>query len=177
MGEVVRELADLHEFICTKENQPQRTKSLHFHFFERIPKSSNPTSSMSLPEALALLQNKIYQAPKTTIWTLLEKVRSVLFSEVSFFAFKVALAVSCYAVFILAPSLQSFFVEYALTGGIITIVVAISPTLGQSLITFVLQIAGVGFGSLVGLVILLIFKGVGGYYWNPYGLVCLLALC
>ena len=161
-----------------------------------------------------------------------------------------AAAVSVYAVFLLAPSLQvrplppslsvpfladallclqqSYFVDYGLTSGIITIVVALAPTLGQSLLTFViqvsrsvppplfphpapllfaprssisaslthipprasvrlqraqsrslfaiLQILGTGFGSLLGLLILRIFLDVGGYKFNPYGIVCLLAV-
>jgi len=38
------------------------------------------------------------------------------------------------------------------------------------------QILGTGFGSLLGLLILRIFLDVGGYSFNPYGMVCLLAL-
>jgi hypothetical protein len=42
---------------------------------------------------------------------------------------------------------------------------------------FVLQILGTGFGTLYGLLILTIFRGVGGFYFNPYGIVCLVAVC
>lgn len=52
-------------------------------------------------------------------------------------------------------------------------VVAVSPTLGQSLVTFFLQIMGTGMGSLIGLLMLRIFLDVGGYKFNPYGLASL----
>lgn len=44
---------------------------------------------------------------------------------------------SVFTVFILAPSLKSLFVAYGLTGGLITIVVAMAPTMGQTFLTFV----------------------------------------
>lgn len=69
---------------------------------------------------------------------------------------------------ILAPSLTDFFVEYSLTAGSLTIVVAMAPTLGQSIVTFVLQILGTGFGSIFGVILLEIFKDLGGYAYNPY---------
>lgn len=40
--------------------------------------------------------------------------------------------------------------------------------IGQSLLTFVLQICGSGIGTLVGWAILQMFKGVGGYKYNPF---------
>lgn len=43
-----------------------------------------------------------------------------------------ACAVSVYAVFLLAPSLKAFFISYGLTGGIITIVVAMAVRLFRS---------------------------------------------
>lgn len=78
--------------------------------------------------------------------------------------------------FILAPSLSAFFVEYSLTGGLITLVVSMAPTLGQTLFTFVLQVSGTGLGSLYGMTILYIFRYAGGYFYNPYGISCLVAL-
>jgi hypothetical protein len=54
-----------------------------------------------------------------------------------------------------------------MTAGLLTCIVALAPTLGQSLLTFVLQICGSGLGTLVGWAILQAFKGVGGYGYNP----------
>jgi hypothetical protein len=42
--------------------------------------------------------------------------------------------------------------------------------------TFVLQISGSGFGTLAGLAILEMFRDVGGYAFNPYGICAALAI-
>lgn len=55
-------------------------------------------------------------------------------------------------------------------------VVAMAPTLGQTILTFVLQVMGTGFGTLYGLLILRIFLDVGGHHFNPYGLAVFIAL-
>lgn len=50
-----------------------------------------------------------------------------------------------------APSARlGFSVSYGINLGVLTIVVALSPTLGQSLFTFVLQIGGQGLGYIYG---------------------------
>lgn len=51
-----------------------------------------------------------------------------------------------------------------------------SPTLGQSVLTFILQISGTAFGTVVGMVFLYIWRHVGSYYFNPFGLVTFIAL-
>jgi len=81
-----------------------------------------------------------------------------------------------FAMFILAKSTRAWFIKYSLSSGLITVVVALAPTLGQSALTFILQIAGSSIGYLMGLAILSIFRNVGGYHYNPYGMVPLLAL-
>ncbi|KAL8287029.1 hypothetical protein RQP46_004035 [Phenoliferia psychrophenolica] len=49
-------------------------------------------------------------------------------------------------------------------------------SLGQSLRTFLLQLFGTAGGAIAGLIILEIFKNVGGYHFNPYGLIVFMAL-
>ncbi|GAA5917094.1 hypothetical protein JCM6882_009495 [Rhodosporidiobolus microsporus] len=185
MGQVADELAALYEHVVRKPEQPKRTKKLRFHLFERKgPKAPPATKSgeqgkapaMSLREAIAKLSGRDFEPRRLNLWQQIAGLERVLRSDMSIYAAKTAAAVSVYAVFLLAPSLQTFFINYGLTSGIITIVVALAPTLGQTFLTFVLQILGTGFGSIAGMVILYIFKGVGGYYFNPYGIVCLLAL-
>lgn len=63
-----------------------------------------------------------------------------------------------------------------MTSSLITIVVAIAPTMGATLTTWFLQFSGTGFGSLYGLVALEIFKNVGGYRYNPFGCAAAVAL-
>ncbi|KPV78386.1 uncharacterized protein RHOBADRAFT_49163 [Rhodotorula graminis WP1] len=179
MGAVGGELATLYEYIVPQPGTTPRKKAIRFHLFEskRSPKPAKDASSkMSVREALARLSGRDFVAPKKSIWTRIAELERLARTPDSIYAAKTAAAVSVYAVFLLAPSLQSYFVDYGLTSGIITIVVALAPTLGQSLLTFVIQILGTGFGSLLGLLILRIFLDVGGYKFNPYGMVCLLAV-
>lgn len=51
-----------------------------------------------------------------------------------------------------------------------------APTLGQSVLTFVLQILGTAFGTLVGMAFLYIWRGVGDYIFNPFGLTVFIAI-
>lgn len=64
-------------------------------------------------------------------------------------------------------SSRSFFIQYALTGGVLSVVVAMSPSLGQTLFTFVNQIIGTVTGNIYGMILLYIFRDVGGYKYNP----------
>ncbi|GAA5834027.1 hypothetical protein JCM9279_004193 [Rhodotorula babjevae] len=179
MGAVGGELATLYEYIVPQPGTTPRKKAIRFHLFES-KRSRKPTKEaapkMSVREALARLSGRDFVAPRKSVWTRIAELERLARSPDSIYAAKTAAAVSVYAVFLLAPSLQSYFVDYGLTSGIITIVVALAPTLGQSLLTFVIQILGTGFGSLLGLLILRIFLDVGGYKFNPYGMVCLLAV-
>ncbi|KAG8699563.1 hypothetical protein FRC09_006546, partial [Ceratobasidium sp. 395] len=81
-----------------------------------------------------------------------------------------------FAVLIWAPNTRPWFINYGLTGGLITVVVALTPTLGQTLFTFVLQIVGSALGYIWAIVVLEAFKDVGGYRFNPYGIVCLIGV-
>ncbi|GAA5863516.1 hypothetical protein JCM1840_000049 [Sporobolomyces johnsonii] len=179
MGQAVEALADLYDYIVPNPHMPPRRKKLRFHLFERKgPKlpSSDKSSRMSLREAIAKLSGRDFVPRKTSVWRLVAGMERLLRSATSVYAAKTASAVAVFAVFILAPSLKSFFISYGLTSGVITLVVAMAPVLGQTLLTFVLQICGTGFGTVYALLALRIFLDVGGFHFNPYGLVCLLAL-
>ncbi|KAM0753235.1 hypothetical protein T439DRAFT_323872 [Meredithblackwellia eburnea MCA 4105] len=178
MGQLCDELTALHEYLVPKDGVQTRKKTLHIHWFESIPrpKKSKVDRPQALAKALASIRGIEYKVPKVSLFVRIAHLEKLARSDTSLYAFKTACAVSVYAVFLLAPSLKSFFNTYGLTGGIITIVVAMAPTLGQTFLTFVLQIMGTGFGSIFGMVILYIFKHVGGFYFNPYGLVCFLAI-
>ncbi|BGP44750.1 hypothetical protein JCM10450v2_000564 [Rhodotorula kratochvilovae] len=179
MGAVGNELAALYEHIVPKPDTPPRRKRLRFHLFESKQTQAKPDGAapkMTLREAVARLAGRDFVPPKKSFWVRIAELERLFRSPDSIYAAKTAAAVSVYGVFILAPSLKAFFVDYGLTSGIITIVVAMAPSLGQTLLTFVIQILGTGFGSLLGLLILRIFLDVGGYHFNPYGIVCLLAV-
>lgn len=87
-------------------------------------------------------------------------------------ALKVALGATIYSVFLLTPSLRySLFIKYGMTSSLITVIVAIAPTMGNTFSTWALQMTGTGLGALYGLIVLEIFNGVGGYTYSPYGCV------
>lgn len=175
--QVVDEISAMHETVVAKDGAKHiRPKRLHLHFLEKVPRPPKKASGMTLREAVAKLSGKAFEEERVSIWVRIARVERWFRSDTSIYAFKTACAVTVYAVFILAPSLSDFFVRYALTGGLVSIVVAMSPVLGQSFLTFVLQICGTGLGTLYGLLILRIFKDVGGYSFNPYGLAVLLAV-
>jgi len=72
-----------------------------------------------------------------------------------------------YSPSVFADTTKQWFISYGMTSGLLTCIVALAPTLGQSLLTFILQISGSGIGTLVGWTILQIFRNVGGYAYNP----------
>ncbi|KAJ1303164.1 hypothetical protein OPQ81_011365 [Rhizoctonia solani] len=127
-------------------------------------------------EALAILEQKEYIPEKTNVWQKLERAKRLLESPKSIYAAKTAAATLIFAVLIWAPTTRQWFINYGLTGGLITVVVALTPTLGQTLFTFVMQIAGSAVGYIVAIIVLEAFKDVGGYRFNPYGMACLIGL-
>ncbi|KAL8293775.1 hypothetical protein RQP46_000476 [Phenoliferia psychrophenolica] len=178
MGQMLEELTLLHEFIVPKAGAASRKKTLHVHWFERGPSPSTKKINrpVALAEALAAVRGIDHVVPKVSLGARIVKLEALARSDTSLYAFKTACAVIVFAVFLLAPSLKTFFVTYGLTGGLITIIVAMAPTLGQTFLTFVLQIMGTGFGSIYGMIVLYIFRHVGGFYFNPYGIVVFVAI-
>ncbi|KAF8600286.1 hypothetical protein BDV93DRAFT_476704 [Ceratobasidium sp. AG-I] len=138
--------------------------------------SSVEDKELSVREALAILEQQEYVPKKTNIWQKLERAERLLESPTSIYAGKTAAATLIFAVLIWAPTTRQWFINYGLTGGLITVVVALTPTLGQTLFTFVMQITGSAVGYIAAIIVLEAFKNVGGYRFNPYGIACLVAL-
>ncbi|KAG9083745.1 hypothetical protein FRC07_013826, partial [Ceratobasidium sp. 392] len=131
---------------------------------------------LNVREALAILEQKEYVRQKMNIWQRLQRAERLLESPTSIYAGKTAAAALIFAVLIWAPNTRQWFISYGLTGGLITVVVALTPTLGQTLFTFLLQIVGSALGYIWAIVVLEAFKDVGGYRFNPYGIVCLIGI-
>ncbi|KAF8716570.1 hypothetical protein RHS02_09900, partial [Rhizoctonia solani] len=127
-------------------------------------------------EALAILEQQEYVPQNVNIWQKLERAKRLFESPTSIYAGKTAAATLIFAVLIWAPATRQWFINYGLTGGLITVVVALTPTLGQTLFTFVMQIAGSAVGYIMAIIVLEAFKDVGGYRFNPYGITCLVGL-
>ncbi|KDE05411.1 hypothetical protein MVLG_04206 [Microbotryum lychnidis-dioicae p1A1 Lamole] len=176
MGQALDELTALHEAVVPKDDASRPRKKIHLHLLERACLSSPVWKGMPFREALSKLTGVSYADEKVTLWQRFGQFEKLIRSPTSLYAFKTTCAVTIFAVFILAPSLKTFFIDYSLNGGLITIVVAMAPVLGQGIFTWVIQILGTGLGTLYGLLILRIFLHVGPHYFNPYGLTSLLAV-
>ncbi|KAL5632771.1 hypothetical protein ACGC1H_005649 [Rhizoctonia solani] len=178
------------EMLAGKVHKAERKKKERA---QRIPVSAHTTRSetgdmeidnasqvedreLCVREALALLEQKEYVPQQSNVWQKLERAKRLLESPTSIYAGKTAAATLIFAVLIWAPTTRQWFINYGLTGGLITVVVALTPTLGQTLFTFVMQIAGSAVGYIVAIIVLEAFKDVGGYRFNPYGIACLIAL-
>lgn len=89
-------------------------------------------------------------------------------------ASKVTIGAVVYLTLLLSPDLQDFFLKYGMSSSLITILVAITPLLGSTLLAFFLQLLGFGVGNVYGLIILQISMNDEGY--SPYILAVALSL-
>ncbi|KAG8991644.1 hypothetical protein FRB93_002631 [Tulasnella sp. JGI-2019a] len=182
LGQYVKELTEFHARATARDaGGKPRPKRLHFHLFESIshhpePASAKENTDLSLGEAMAMLEGRPYVRKTYTWGERIHQLRAMATDTTSLFALKSAAAATVFAMFIYCESTRLWFVQYALSSGLLTIVVALAPTLGQTAITFILQISGSSIGYLLGLAVLSIFNNVGGYKYNPYGVVCLMTL-
>ncbi|KAG8952106.1 hypothetical protein FRC04_005106 [Tulasnella sp. 424] len=204
LTQYVTELHDFHKRVTAKDargRQPRRR--LHFHFFESLKKpetpatlpvnavptpptssassatgvnSDEPAADLSFGEAMSILEGRPWHPKEVNFWQRVHALKMWLLGPNSLYAAKTAGAATVFAIFIYVDTTRSWFISYNLTGGLITVVVALAPTLGQSALTFLFQIAGSAIGYLVGLAFLSIFHNVGGYIYNPYGITCLVFL-
>jgi len=135
---------------------------------------SESERELSFKEAMALLENREYVRKRKTVWQRYKAIEEAARTPMSVFALKTATGALIFAMLLFAETTRQFFINYGLQVGVLTLVVSISPTLGQTLLTFVLQVAGSGTGYLWGVALLEMFRGVGGYAFNPYGMIALL---
>ncbi|KAH9456904.1 hypothetical protein Pst134EA_020813 [Puccinia striiformis f. sp. tritici] len=200
MGKFLEDLIELREYVlCAQGDGNPRKKKLHTTFWSPLKahlgfppaadqrrtgsnqnsqssSDSNLDEEMTMPEALETLKGKQYVPAKISLLERVLSVEKFLRSPNSICAFKVACAVTTLAVLYWCDSTRPFAQKYNLNSCIITIFVAITPTLGQSWLSFTLQISGQGMGLLYGMIALSIFKDVGGYHYNPYGIIVAMTL-
>lgn len=155
------ELHEFHKRVTTKDSrgrQPRRR--LHFHFFESLrkpetpatlptnagptpPTSSaasaasggnydNPDTELSFREAMSVLEGWSCETKKLNFWQRVHGIKMWLLGSNSLYAAKTAGAATVFAIFIYVDTTRSWFISYNLTGGLITVVVALAPTLGKS---------------------------------------------
>ncbi|WAR60309.1 hypothetical protein PtB15_9B246 [Puccinia triticina] len=195
MGMFLEDLIELREFVMgTQGDGNPRRKKFHTTFWlplkarlgcriqrhsandPRLSTDQSPEEEMSMREALETLKGKQYVPIKMPLFERVLLIEKLLRSPDSICAFKVACAVTTLAVLYWCDSTREFAQKYNLNTAVITLVVSITPTLGQSWLSFTLQISGQGMGLLYGMIALEVFKNVGGYKYNPYGIIAAMAL-
>ena len=87
------------------------------------------THDLSVSEALALLEHRPYTPPKHNTFQQLERVEHWFHTPNSIYAAKTACAVTIFAVLILHPVPRPWFIKFGMSGGAVTIVSALTPTL------------------------------------------------
>ncbi|GAA5876090.1 hypothetical protein JCM16303_007018 [Sporobolomyces ruberrimus] len=172
LGQLTDELCRLHDVVTIKRPVLIRPFILRT-LIDKFKDLWTPNDQMSLQEALSTLYGREYKPVKRPWVQQLARGERWLRSQRSIYAFKVAAGASVYSVFALAPTLQDkVYLRIGMVSSLITVVVAIQPTLGGTISTWLLQLSGTGAGALFGLITLEIFENVGGYRYNPFGLVC-----
>ncbi|GAA6062409.1 hypothetical protein JCM10212_006195 [Sporobolomyces blumeae] len=176
LGQLTEELSKLHDLVALE--RPRRIRFFIVQtLVDKVRGLFAPKDEMSLQEALAKMYGKKYEPVKLPWVQYVARGERWFRSQRSIYAFKVAAGASVYSVFALAPTLQDkIYLRIGMVSSLITVVVAIQPTLGGTITTWLLQLSGTGAGALFGLIALEIFHDVGGYRYNPYGLVCFGAL-
>ncbi|KAH7102865.1 hypothetical protein BKA62DRAFT_92072 [Auriculariales sp. MPI-PUGE-AT-0066] len=132
---------------------------------------------LTFKEAMAVIENRQYVPARKTLWQRYKAIEDAARSPTSIFALKTATGATAFAMLLFGSEItRDFFLEFAMQTGVLTLMVAISPTLGQTLLIFTLQVSGSSLGYLWGVALLEMFRDVGGYAFNPYGIVALQAM-
>ncbi|GAA5872260.1 hypothetical protein JCM3774_003328 [Rhodotorula dairenensis] len=170
LGQLTEGLYLLHD-LATRE-QPKKLRLYLAHTFAgKVRRLFRPKDSLNLQQALAVLHGQPYTEPRKPFSHYIVRAERWAWSQRSTYAAKVAMAATVYTVFALAPVLQEqVFLKIGQVSALITVIVAVAPTLGGTLSTWLFQISGTGAGALLGFITLEVFKDVGGYQYNPYGL-------
>ncbi|GAA5992012.1 hypothetical protein JCM10908_000697 [Rhodotorula pacifica] len=176
LGQLTEGLYLLHD-LATRE-QPKKLRLYLAHMLaDKVKRLFRHKDSLNLQQALAMLHGQPYTEPRKPFVQYIVRAERWAWSQRSTYAAKVAMAATVYAVFALAPVLQQkVFLKIGQISALITVIVAVAPTLGGTLSTWLFQISGTGAGALLGFVTLEVFKNVGGYRYNPYGLTVIGAL-
>ncbi|WAR60313.1 hypothetical protein PtB15_9B250 [Puccinia triticina] len=195
MGMFLEELIELRELVLGLQSDGY-TRRMKFHinvltdiqariWFRKQPKPEIETSvpchdcadeTMTMQEALETLKGERQVPYKKCLLEQALRIEKFARSPDSICAAKVACAVSTLGIMYWSNSTREFAKTYNLNTAILPLVVAITPTLGQSWLGFILQISGAAIGLLYSMVVLEVFRNSGGYKYNPYGIISAMAL-
>lgn len=168
LGQLTEGLYLLHD-LATRD-QPKKLRLYLAHTLaDKVSRFFRRKDTLNLQQALAILHGQVYTEPRKPFAHYIVRAERWAWSQRSTYAAKVAMAATVYAVFALAPVLQEqVFLKIGQVSALITVIVAVAPTLGGTLSTWLLQISGTGAGALLGFITLEVFKNAGGYRYNPY---------
>ncbi|KZT61407.1 hypothetical protein CALCODRAFT_491212 [Calocera cornea HHB12733] len=185
INRLMNKLQAMHTQVLLTPKGTKRHYGLQIHILEmfkrpsqkeKLDEEANWDDDMNLQEAICALERREYVPEKVTTLQRLLAVERWFRSPTSVYAFKIVLALSIFSVLIYAPLVRGWFISYALITGLPNLVLALAPTLGGTFLSFGIQIVGTVIGNIAAMVILLIFRNVGGWLYNPYGIICLLAV-
>ncbi|KZO91828.1 hypothetical protein CALVIDRAFT_332237 [Calocera viscosa TUFC12733] len=171
------ELQELHARVVPSANSPAR-KRLHVHLFERISKRKPiPGHTVTIPliEAALAIGAQGTTRPTRHLWDSLLAAERFLRGPRNVYAFKLTLAIEILTILAWAPVARPWFLSYGLPLTVVTVVLLVTPTFGETYLWTLQQLGGV-LGYITSLILLEIFRDVGGYAYNPYGIVCLISL-
>ncbi|KAH9824975.1 hypothetical protein DFH28DRAFT_1077442 [Melampsora americana] len=132
--------------------------------------SEEEKGNLTIREALDSLEGREHVPSKKSVLGWLIKLEDYLRGPDSICAFKGACGASVLGILFWVDKTRRFSTDFTFSSGLLTIIVAITPTLGQSWMSFMFQICGQSLGLVYTMI------DVGGYKYNPYGLVVALAL-
>ncbi|KAJ3261594.1 hypothetical protein HK103_005432 [Boothiomyces macroporosus] len=121
-------------------------RSFYFPFMKWVPfKFAAYYIRIFSPSTYAIKGRFSFGKLVKTFWEFMKTTNSI-------FAFKAATALITFLAIYLAEGSRSFFIQYGLGGSIITVVVVLSPTLGATYFSAILQLLGAISGNLMGMV-------------------------
>ncbi|EJU01760.1 hypothetical protein DACRYDRAFT_116219 [Dacryopinax primogenitus] len=185
LNRMMSKVQAMHAEVTTTSRGKKRRLRLQLHILDvlrsYIPKRPSPEeakweSDISIQEAICELEHRAYVPEQVTFGQRLLAVEKWFRSPTSVYAFKITLALCVFCVLIWAPVVRGWFISYALITALPNLILALASTLGATWLSFIIQILGTVIGNIAAMIILLIFRHVGGYLYNPYGIACLLAV-
>jgi hypothetical protein len=126
----------------------QKRKPTDAGFDSKSGELEEGAQELSIKEALAILENREYTPVREQLWEKVNKCKDALQSDSSVFAAKAAAAATVFAILsgsilkfrrhwltgtpsVFAETTRQWFINYGLTSGLLTVVVALAPTLGM----------------------------------------------
>ncbi|EJU02765.1 hypothetical protein DACRYDRAFT_115750 [Dacryopinax primogenitus] len=169
------EVQELYEAVLSSDGRRRR---LHLHCYQHLvsrTRTKGHSSTVPLTEAAQSIGAQSASLPKRRFWDWLLIAEQSLLGPRNVYAFKLTLAIEILTILLWAPVVRTWFLSYGLPITVVTVVLLVTPTFGETYIWTAQQLGGV-LGYITALILLEIFRNVGGYAYNPYGIVCIIGV-